>query len=100
MCTEHVPFRYLFSAKLTRNRPMIAAFAGHDSRCDPEIFKAVMQHPAPGDIHDVSHRAPASVQHGGPAAIDVDGPWQGQLLELVPENQAPRPSVVGRDCSG
>jgi hypothetical protein len=79
---------------------MIAAFAGHDSRCDPEIFKAVMQHPAPGDIHDVSHRAPASVQHGGPAAIDVDGPWQGQLLELVPENQAPRPSVVGRDCSG
>jgi len=31
MCTEHVPFRYLFSAKHTGNRPMIAAFAGHDS---------------------------------------------------------------------
>jgi len=71
-----------------------------DCTCDPEVFKAVMQHPAPGDIHDVSHRAPASVQHGGPAAIDVDGHWQGQLLELVPENQAPRPSVVCRDCSG
>jgi hypothetical protein len=28
MCSEHVPFRYLFSAKLTRNRPMIAAFVG------------------------------------------------------------------------
>jgi hypothetical protein len=28
MCTEYVPFRYLFSAKHTRNRPMIAAFVG------------------------------------------------------------------------
>jgi hypothetical protein len=27
--------------------------------CDPEIFKAVMQHLSPGDIHDVNHRAPA-----------------------------------------
>jgi hypothetical protein len=54
------------------------------------IFKAVMHDPSPGDIHDVSHRAPASVQHGGPAAIDVDGHWQGQLPEAVPENLTPR----------
>ena len=31
MCSELVPFRYLFSAKHTGNRHMIAAFAGHDS---------------------------------------------------------------------
>lgn len=68
--------------------------------CGLEIFKAVKQPPAPGDIHDVSRRALASSQDRTPAAIDVDGHWKEQLPESVSENRAPRPSqmpLVQRD---
>ena len=68
--------------------------------CGPEIFNAVRRPPSPGDIRDVSRRAPASLRYRSPAAIDVDGDWSEPLPQSVPENQAPKPSVVCRDCSG
>ena len=68
-------------------------------RCGPEIFRCATQPPSPGGIRDVSRRAPESLQHGRPRSIDVDGHWLEHLPDAVPENLAPRPSVVCGDCS-
>ncbi len=91
------------TGKLIRTPPHTMFYApfltNSDVGCDPEIFKVVTQPPSPGDNHDVSRRARASVQRVGPEAIDVDDRWQEQFPEPVPENQAPGPSVACRDCS-
>jgi hypothetical protein len=48
-----------------------------------------MQHPAPGDIHDVNHRAPASVQHGGPAPVVLQLAGVGAGSLKGPQNANP-----------
>ena len=76
------------------------AESGEGAGCDPEIFNAVRRPPSPGDIRDVNRRARESLQHSTPRVIDVGGDWPEPLPGSVPEIQAPKPSVVCRDCSG
>ena len=64
MCTEHVPFRYLFSAKHHRNRATVSALLWQPAVGDNNPSLQALQRAAKGRVEEYGHLAARDATQG------------------------------------